>query len=176
FDGLSVELLRQADGAVVSAVGHEDRRATVGHQVACGELAHLACANDKDFLALQRSENLLREFDRNRSNRHRRCSDGSLAAHALGDGKGAAEELVELSADSAHSARGCIGFFYLPENLRLAHDHRVETRSYAENMAHRVLLAEFIKMGIKHAGIEVEVVVQEPAQISVTVHRVRDDL
>ena len=43
-------------------------------------------------------------------------------------------------------------------------------------MAHRVFLTEFVEMSIEHAGIQVEVVVQESAKISVTIHRVRDDL
>ncbi len=65
LDGLTVELLRQSDGAVVRAVGDEDRSTAVGHQMACGQFAHLASADDKNVLALQGSENLLSQFHRN---------------------------------------------------------------------------------------------------------------
>ena len=176
LDGLAVELLRQADGAIVGAVGDEDRGAAVGHQVAGGEFAHLAGADDEDRLPFQRAENLFGEFDRDRGDRHRRRSDGGLGAHALGDGEGAAEELVELSANGAYGAGGGVGLFDLAENLGFADDHGIQARSHAEEMADGVFLAEFVEVRVEFFGGQMEVVVQESAQVGVAVGGVGHDL
>ena len=176
LDGLAVELLRQADGAFVGAVGDEDRGAAVGHQVAGGEFAHLAGADDEDVLALQRAENLFGQFHRDRGDRDRRRSNGGLAAHALGDGEGAAEELVELSANRTDGAGGGIGFLHLAENLRFADDHRIEARSYAEQVPHRIFFAKFVEMRVEFVSREMKVVVQESAQVGVAVGGVGHDL
>jgi hypothetical protein len=69
LDGLAVEFLRQADGAVVGAVGDEDGGAAVSHQVAGGEFAHLAGADDEDRLPFQRPENLFGKLYRDRRDR-----------------------------------------------------------------------------------------------------------
>ena len=53
FDGLSVELVRHADGAIVSAVGDEDGSGAVSEQMAGGEFAHLPCSNQVNALAVQ---------------------------------------------------------------------------------------------------------------------------
>ena len=140
LDGLAVELLRQTDGPFVSAVGDEDRRATMRHQVAGGEFAHLAGAHDEYRLPFQRPENLLSQFHRDRRDRHRRRSHCRLAAHALGYGEGAAEKLVKLAADGSHGPGRRVSFLHLAQNLRFAHDHRIQTRSHAEHMPHRVFL------------------------------------
>jgi len=60
---LAVEFVREANGAIVGAIGNEYRAATVGHQVAGGEFAHLAGTDEKDVLAVQAAENLLGQFD-----------------------------------------------------------------------------------------------------------------
>jgi hypothetical protein len=39
----------------------------MGHEMACGQLAHLARADEINVLAMQVAENLLREFDSYRS-------------------------------------------------------------------------------------------------------------
>ena len=69
LDGLSVELLRQADGALVGSVGDKDRSAAVGHQVAGSEFAHLAGADDEDRLPFQSPEDLFGQLNRNRRDR-----------------------------------------------------------------------------------------------------------
>jgi len=63
LDGLAVEPLREAYGPIVGAIGNENRTATVGHQVAGGEFAHLSGADEKDVLAVQASEDLLGQLD-----------------------------------------------------------------------------------------------------------------
>ena len=130
-----------------------------GHQVAGGEFAHLAGADDEDRLPFQRAEDLLGEFDRNRGDGDRRRSDGGLGAHALGDGEGAAEKLVELTANRAYCAGSRVGLFDLAEDLGFADDHRIETGSYAEEMANGVFLAEFVEVRVEFFGLQMEVIV-----------------
>ena len=70
LDGLSVELLREADGALVGSVGDKDGSAAVGHQVAGSELAHLAGANDEDRLPFQSPKDFFSQLNRDGRNRH----------------------------------------------------------------------------------------------------------
>ena len=58
LDGLAVKPLRQSDRTIVGAIRDEDGRAAMSHQVAGGEFAHLAGADDEDRLPFQRPENL----------------------------------------------------------------------------------------------------------------------
>ncbi len=100
-----------------------------------GKFAHLSGADDEDRFPFQCPENLFGEFDRDRRDRDRRRSDCGLATHSFGDGEGAAEKLVELSADGADGAGGGIGFLNLAENLRLADYHGIKAGSDAEQSA-----------------------------------------
>jgi len=95
----------------------------MAHQMAGGEFAHFSGADDEDCLSFQCSENLFCEFDRHRRDRHGRRPDGSFAADTLGYGEGAAEELVELSADGAYGTGRGVGFLDLAENLGFADHH-----------------------------------------------------
>jgi len=174
LDGLTVEPLRQSDGAFVGAIGDKDRSAAMRHQMPGREFAHLARPDDENVLALQRTENLLGQFHRDRSNGNRRRSHRSLAAHAFGDGKGASEELIELSSNRADGAGGCIGLFHLPQNLRFADHHRIQARSHTEDVPYRLFLAELIQMRIQFGGGKVKVVVQKAAQVRRAVAGVSD--
>src|SRR5580698_7473860 len=62
LDGLAIELLSQANSAVVSAVGYEDRLGAMGQQVTRGQFTHLSRTHQKNVLALQRSKDLLRKL------------------------------------------------------------------------------------------------------------------
>ena len=69
LDGLAVKPLRQSDRTIVGAIRDEDGGAAVGHQVAGGEFAHLAGADDEDGLPFQRPENLFGQLDCDRGDR-----------------------------------------------------------------------------------------------------------
>ena len=145
FDGLPVELLSQADRPVISAISNEDGSAPMRHQMPRRQFAHLPRTNDEDVLALQRAENLFRQFHRDRRNRHRRGSHRSLAAHPLGYRKSTAEKLIQLAPNRAHRARRRVGFLYLAQDLRLSYHHRIQARCHSEQMSHHLLLAKFFK-------------------------------
>src|SRR3984893_8870533 len=70
-DRLPIELGGQLLGTVVGAIGHKNRFCAVGDQVPRSQLAHLARADQVDMLTLERSKNLLGQFDSDRSNGHR---------------------------------------------------------------------------------------------------------
>ena len=175
LDRLPVEFLRQADGAIVGAIGDEDRRGAVRQQMAGRQFAHLPCADQVDALAVQGAEDLLGQFDRDRGDRNRGRSDRGLGAHALGDGKGAGEQLIELRAHGADRAGGGIGFLDLAENLRLADDHRVEAGGDAEDVADRFIFAKFVEMTFELAEIDLEILAQEFAQIARAILHVGDE-
>ena len=106
----------------------------------------------------------------------RRRPDGGLAAHALGYGKGAAKELVELSANGADGAGRGIGFLDLAENLGFADYHRIQAGGYAKEVANRIFPAEFVEMRVELFRLQMKVIVQESAQVGGAVGGVRHKL
>ena len=70
-----------------------------------------------------------------------------------------------MSAHRADGARGGVGLFHLAENLGLADDHRIQARSHAEEVPHRVLFAKLVEMRVEFFGGEVKVIVQKSAQV-----------
>src|SRR5580698_5130933 len=51
LNGLAIKLVGEANGAVVGAIGNEDGFRTVGQQMTCRQLAHLARTHQKDVFA-----------------------------------------------------------------------------------------------------------------------------
>ena len=103
------------------------------------------------MLAMQRSENLLGQFHRDRGDRDRRGTHCGLRAHPLGDGKGAGQQQIQLRVDGAHRPRGRIGFLHLAQNLRFADHHGVQAGGHAKQVADGILLAVFVEVGIETA-------------------------
>ena len=110
------------------------------------QFAHLARADQIDVLALQRSENLLGQFDRDRGHRHRRRTHRGFRAHPLGHGERAGQQQIELRVHRAHGAGRGIGFFHLSQNLRLTHHHRIQARGHAKQVTDRIALAVFVEV------------------------------
>ena len=54
--------------------------------------------------------------------------------------------------DRAHAPGHRVSFFYLAQNLRLAHHHGIQAGSHAEYVAHRFALLKFIDMRIERRG------------------------
>ena len=176
LNGLSVELLSQPDRAIVSAIRNEDGSAPMRHQMPRRQFAHLACADDKNVLPLQRAEDLLCQFDSHGRNRYRRRSHRGLAAHPLGDRKRAAEKLVQLSANRAHRSRRRVGFLHLTQNLRLSHHHGIQAGSHAKQVPNGILLPEFVEMGIQFFRLQMKMIMQESPQVGMAIDRMGDHL
>ena len=62
-------------------------------------------------------------------------------------------------------ARQSVSFFYLAQNLRLAHHHGVKTGGNAEYVAHGFALLKFIDMGIKRRGTHPKIAAQKSPQV-----------
>ena len=54
---------------------------------------------------------------------------------------------VQNLTGGADRSGGCVLFLQLPEDLRLTHDHRVETRGDAKQVAHRLPIGVGIEVG-----------------------------
>src|SRR5438309_4914222 len=162
---LAVKFPRQLRRAFMGAIGYKDRSCPVGHQVARSQFAHLPCANEIDVSSLKRPENLLCQLDRNRGNRYCRRSYGGFRPDSLGNSKSPRQQQIKLRMDCTHRALGCICLFYLPQNLRLAYHHGIQTCRHAKQMTDGFALAIFIKMRLVLRRIELEILAQKPAQI-----------
>ncbi len=113
------------------------------------EFAHLPCSDQIDALAVQAAEDFLGQFNGHRSDRDGRRPDGRLCPHALGHGKGAGEQLIELGAHRSNGAGGGVGFLYLSQDLGLAYYHGIEAGGDAKNMTDGVVFAKFVKMAFE---------------------------
>ena len=144
WNDAAVEGLSELTGAFERAVGDEDGSGTLLDEVAGGEFAHFAGADEEDGAALQRSEDLAGKFDRDRCDGDGVGADGGFSADTLGGGEGGLQQMFELAGDGAGSARDGEGFFDLAEDLRLADDHGVEAGGDAEEMADGLLIAMLV--------------------------------
>ena len=104
----------------------EHARDAVAHKVLGGELAHLAGAEDEDRAPLEGVEHTLGKLDGSVRDRHRVLADVCLRPHSFADFEALSEQLVEDPSASAAREGLLVGLFHLSEDLRLAHDHRVE--------------------------------------------------
>ena len=92
-----MKLLGQRLGARARAVGHQDVGDPGAPQVPRGGLRHLPRPHQQHALAVERSENLARQFHRRIAHRNRALPDLGLRAHALGDVERARHHQVQES-------------------------------------------------------------------------------
>ena len=96
-DDAAIEGLGKLAGAFQGAVGDENSSGALLDEMAGGEFAHFAGANEEDGAALQRSEDLAGEFDSDRSDGDGVGADGRFGADALGRGEGGLQKMFELA-------------------------------------------------------------------------------
>ena len=131
----TAQLAGKRSRAIESAIGNQQRLDSQALQMARGQLRHLAGPHQHHGLVFEPVEDLPRQRHRRRTYRDRAAPDKGDAPDPLGDREGAMERAVEHQAGGAGLGRLRIGDFQLTQDLRLAHDHRVETRADAEQMA-----------------------------------------
>ena len=136
-------------GAFPRPVRDEDALGAGAVQVLRRQLAHLARADDHHRMALQRAENLARQFHRRVADRDRHLPDAGLRAHSLGDAESARENLFEQPADRAFGLGDRVGALELAQNLRLADHHRIEAGRHAEKMLNRLARFQPVKMAFE---------------------------
>jgi hypothetical protein len=103
------------------------------------QLAHLAGADDEDRAPFERAEDFARQLDGGVADRHRAFGKCGLGSHAFSGGERRVEQLVEQGTCASQLRRDAEGFLDLSENLRLAHDQRIEAGSHTVQMRHGFL-------------------------------------
>ena len=102
------------------------------------QFAHLAGADDHHRVAIQRAENLARQFHRRIADRDGHLPDAGLRANAFGDAECARENLFEQTADRAFALGHGVSALELAEHLRLADHHRIKAGGDAKHMLNRI--------------------------------------
>ena len=105
----------------------------------CGQLTHLARADEQDRPLLEVVEDPGGELGCSGRDRRRVLTDARLAAHALADVQRLAEEAVEDRTDGARVLGRLVRAPHLAEDLRLAGDEGVQPGRYAEEVKSRLL-------------------------------------
>ncbi len=163
----AIERLGEGARAFEGAVGDEDGACTLLDEVARGELAHFACADEEDGAAVERTKDFAGKFDGDGGDGDRVGADFGFSADLLGRGEGALEKVFKLAADGARGASDGEGFLDLAENLRFADDHRVQAGGDTKEMADGVLVAMLIDVRGEQAGVKFKVAVKERRQVRV---------
>ena len=116
------------------------------------QLDHLAGADQKRRLVLEVFEDLTRQIDGHACHRNGSLGDGGFIANPLGRRKGALKQSREHRPAASAFDRRAIGVLHLPENLRLADDHRVDRRSDAHHVPDRVTAFVFVEVLVEPAA------------------------
>ncbi len=142
----------RARGSVGAPV-HDDQAHAAPDEALRGRLAHVAGAEQHRSPPPEVSEDLLRELDRHRAHAHRAGRDVRLGAHPLRDREGASETTVQQRAHATRRLARAVRALDLPEDLRLADDHRVEARRDAERVLNRLRPPALVQELVDHVGL-----------------------
>ena len=140
------KLLGHAAGALGGAIADENFAGALLHKMARGNLAHFACADEKDGAALKRAEDFAGEIDGHGCDGDGVGADAGFAARFFCGGERALQQVIELRGDGSGGAGHGEGFFDLAENLRLADNHGIEARGHAEEMADGIFIAVLVEV------------------------------
>ena len=137
----AAEALRQADRAVVAAVGHEHCR-NARRRRASAVSSPFSPAPPRATLRVEVAQHRLRQLTATRATDTRERPIAGLRAHALAGGERVAEEAVGDRARDALHERELVRALHLALHLGLPDDHGVEAGGDAEEVPHRVEAAE----------------------------------
>ena len=112
------------------------------------QLDHLARADKQHALIGNALEDAPGQAHGSGGHRDDIGADGGARTHVLGDGKSVLKQFVERAAEGATFTGEAHGIFHLPEDLRLAEHHRIETAGDTEGMTHGIASAMHIKEGL----------------------------
>jgi hypothetical protein len=159
--GNSLERLRQFLRPFIGPVRDEDVARTLADQVTDCQLRHLPGPDDKDLFPLKVTEDLLRQFDGRVTDRNGVAGDPRLGSDPLRHPEGMVEKPVEEDRCRAVIDRLTIGLLQLPQDLRLPHDHGIETRRHAKEVAYRFPVPVDVKTAPQLLAFEVPLPVDE---------------
>jgi hypothetical protein len=137
--GLRADLGRQDFCPGQGAVGDDHALDACGGEVPRGQGDHFPGADHQRRVLAQVREHAPREAHRRGCHRYGIGADLGFGAHPLGGGKRRLEQLVERRTRAARFLRHAIGVLQLTENLRLAQDHRIQSRGDVESVFDRAL-------------------------------------
>ena len=104
------------------------------------QFRHLAGPDQHDRLVVQLAENLAGQFDRRITDGHGAGADPGLGAHPLGHGKGLVQQSVQDQPADFMLGGVAVGLLELAQDLRLAHDHRIEAGGDQEQVPDGLLV------------------------------------
>ncbi len=161
----AVELIGHRPRPRQRPVGHQDGARSLLHQVARSQFAHLARADQEHSSSVQRAEDLPRQVHCHRRNRNAVRADLGLGPHFFRRRKCALQQMLQLPAHCPGRSRHRKSFFYLAQNLRLAHHHRIETRRHPEKVPHGLLVAVLVEVVLQHRPVQPEMILQKLRKI-----------
>jgi hypothetical protein len=154
-NGAAAEAPGQLLSPVGRAVGDDDALRAAGNQVDRCEIAHLPGSDHQDLPPTEVSKHPTRKLGRGRGDRGRVLADRRLRPNPSADTERLAEEPVQSASDRFHRAGGLVSTSYLPEDLCLAGDERVEACGDPEEVDGRRLVAKRVErrldLGSRHA-------------------------
>ncbi len=165
-DGNPLELRGHLLGPDIGPVGDVDRAHPLADEVAGGQLRHLPGADQEDRFPFQIAEDLFRELHRRVTDGYGVAGDPRLRPNPLGHLKGVVGESVEEDPRRPVIDRHAVGFLHLPQDLRFAHDHGIEARRHAEQMADRLQIPVDVKASLQLGDTEVPLAIDKGLQPS----------
>jgi hypothetical protein len=140
------QLARQLLRAFRRTVGHGETAQLLRGEVPGRERRHLPRPEQQELLALQRREDSAGQLHRGVAHRDRVAPDVGFGADSLRDRKSPAHRSVQVVARGPGRACGLESVFQLPQDLRLADDHRIQARGHAEEVPHRRLALPLVEV------------------------------
>ncbi len=137
---------RQVDGPLEGAVGDENLPRTETGQVLGRQLRHLAGADDQDIDRREIAEDLLRQLDRRVRHGDGVLADARVRADFLRHAHRLLEELLQDAVEAVLLFARLEGRLHLPGDLRLADDHRVESRGHPEQVLDHIGVAKDVEV------------------------------
>ena len=151
MDRAPAEAVRELHGALERAVRHDELAEPVVEERARDELAVSAGADQERRAAVEAAEHLARELHARATDAHGLAADVRLVADALRDLECLVHHLVEHGPHRLVGLRHPVRVPHLPDDLRLADHHRVETRDDAEHVPERLLLLVLVEVRLDGA-------------------------
>src|SRR3972149_8139366 len=150
-DRVALKLFRQLHRTLKRAIGDHKTTNPAALKITNHQGSHLPCANKHDGLIFQPIEYPLSPIHRHRAYGDHPAPDSRLGAPSLGNRKGAVEQPVEYRSYCAGLLRRSVVILYLPQDLRLSHNHRVEACRNTKEMAHSLAARVGVEMILQSA-------------------------
>src|SRR5436309_11346200 len=136
---LAAQPLSDRAGALLRAVGDQCDLDALSAETGRRQLGHVTSAEDERAAAGEIAKDLARDGDPRRSDGRRSHAEARFGAHAGPDVQRSLKQPMQHG--TGLRARCFPGLPHLSLDLRLAEDHRIETRRYAVEMADRITVA-----------------------------------